>query len=252
MEPLGRRNRRVVETARLHRGRNRRQTGRTIIEGPNLLDEALAAGVVPEVVFALAADERSAEVAATHDVELAPVDAAALERIAGTENPRGPAAVITVPGPGKIGLRPAVVAWELSDPGNVGTLIRTAAAFGWDFAHTPGTADPWAPKVLRAGAGGHFRVSIGVVETVAELGDAGLTTVATVVSGGVPADAIGSGRFAVLVGEEAAGLPADVAAGAAFRVTVPMPGGMESLNAAIAAAIVVYELSKDRPPSSDF
>jgi TrmH family RNA methyltransferase len=244
MEPLGRRNRRVVETARLHRSRNRRQTGRTIIEGPNLLEEALAAGVIPEVVFALASDQRSAELAAAHDVELAPVDAAALERIAATENPRGPAAVITVPAPGKIGLRPAVVAWELADPGNVGTLIRTAAAFGWDFGHTSGTADPWAPKVLRAGAGGHFRVLIGAVGSVEELDDAGLTTVATVVSGGVAPNGLGSGRFAVLVGEEAAGLPADVVAGAALRVTVPMPGGMESLNASIAAAIVIYELSQ--------
>ncbi|HSK07344.1 MAG TPA: RNA methyltransferase [Acidimicrobiia bacterium] len=244
MEPLGRRNRRVVETARLHRARNRRQTGLTIIEGPNLLDEALGAGVIPRVVFALAGDDRSAQQAARHDVELALVDAAALERIAGTESPRGPAAVIEVPAPGKIGPRPSVVAWELSDPGNVGTLIRTAAAFGWDFGHTTGTADPWAPKVLRAGAGGHFRVSIGPVGSFAELADAGLTTVATVVSGGAAPDALGSGRFAVLVGEEAAGLPADVVAGAALRVTVPMPGGTESLNASIAAAIVVYELSR--------
>lgn len=244
MEPLGRRNRRVGETARLHRGRNRRQTGRTIIEGPNLLEEALAAGVIPDVVFALPGDDRSAELAAAHDVELAAVDAAALERIAGTESPRGPAAVITVPAPGRIGLKPAVVAWELADPGNVGTLIRTAAAFGWDFGHTTGTADPWAPKVLRAGAGGHFRISIGAVGSVDELVDAGLTTVATVVSGGASPDALGSGRFAVLVGEEAAGLPADVMARAAFRVTIPMPGGTESLNAAIAAAIVIHELSK--------
>jgi TrmH family RNA methyltransferase len=132
----------------------------------------------------------------------------------------------------------------LADPGNVGTLIRTAAAFGWDFGHSSGTADPWAPKVLRAGAGGHFRVTIGAVGSVEELDDAGLTTVATVVSGGAAPDALGSGRFAVLVGEEAAGLPDDVVAEAALRVTVPMPGGMESLNAAIAAAIVIYELSK--------
>ncbi|HEX6146841.1 MAG TPA: RNA methyltransferase [Acidimicrobiia bacterium] len=244
MEPLGRRNRRVVETARLHRSRIRRQTGRTIIEGPNLLEEALRAGVIPEVVFALVGDHRSAELAAAHDFELATVDAAALERIAATESPRGPAAVIDVPAPARIGARPAVVAWELSDPGNVGTLIRTAAAFGWDFGHMPGTADPWAPKVLRAGAGGHFRVSIGQVGSVGELDDAGLTTVATVVSGGAAPDSLGSGRFAVLVGEETAGLPAEVVAAAALRVTVPMPGGMESLNASVAAAIVIYELSR--------
>jgi TrmH family RNA methyltransferase len=123
-------------------------------------------------------------------------------------------------------------------------LIRTAAAFGWDFGHTAGTADPWSPKVLRAGAGGHFRVGIGPVASVEELDDVGLVTVATVVAGGEAPDRLGSGRFAVLVGEESAGLAADVAASASKKVTIPMTGGTESLNAAIAAAIIVYELSK--------
>jgi TrmH family RNA methyltransferase len=137
-----------------------------------------------------------------------------------------------------------VVAWGLGDPGNVGTLIRTAAAFGWDVGYSPGTADPWAPKVLRAAAGGHFRTGLTPVGSVDELRDAGLATVATVVTGGETPDRLGAGRYALLVGEEAEGLPSDVVDRAAFKVSIPMPGGTESLNAAVAASIVIYELSK--------
>lgn len=244
VRPRGHRNRRVVAAARLHHARERRDSGKTILEGPHLLYEAVSAGLIPETVFASPDDRPTAVLAEEHGLELVVVDETALKRLAGTETPRGPAAVIAIPAPSPVGGRALIVAWGLGDPGNVGTLIRTAAAFGWDFGHTAGTADPWSPKVLRAGAGGHFRIGIRPVASVEELDDAGLLTVATVVAGGEAPDRLGSGRFAVLVGEEAAGLPADVAASASKRVTVPMSGGTESLNAAIAAAIVVYELSK--------
>ena len=146
----------------------------------------------------------------------------------------------------------ALVSWGVSDPGNVGTLVRTAAAFGWAFGFTPGTADPWSPKVLRAGAGAQFRAWPIPVSTVDALTGAGYDAVAMVVEGGQPVDRLGTGRYAVLVGEEAAGLPHDVVEQAATRVTIPMPGGTESLNAAVAAAIVVYELSKDRAPGVEY
>jgi TrmH family RNA methyltransferase len=242
--PRGHRNQRVVAAARLHHARERRDSGKTILEGPHLLNEAVRAGVIPETVFASPDDRLTAALAEEHGLELVLVDDTALKRLAGTETPRGPAAMIEIPAPSPHGGRGLLVAWGLGDPGNVGTLIRTAAAFGWDFGHTAGTADPWSPKVLRAGAGGHFRVGIGPVASVEELDDVGLVTVATVVAGGEAPDRLGSGRFAVLVGEESAGLPADVAAIASKKVTIPMTGGTESLNAAIAAAIIVYELSK--------
>jgi RNA methyltransferase, TrmH family len=246
------RNSRVVEAARLHRARDRRATGRTILEGPSLLAEALAAGVTPEVVFALPEDEVSAELATDHGLELILVESAALGRVTGTGTPRGPAAIIAVPSPVPPTGRNMIVAWGLSDPGNVGTLIRTAAAFAWDFGYTEGTADPWAPKVLRAGAGGHFRLDTTPVESLQSLEDVGLTTVATVVSGGArPAD-LPTGRYALLVGEEAPGLPPDVVEQSAHKVTIPMPGGMESLNAAMAAGIVIYELSRRQIPGTEY
>ena len=126
---------------------------------------------------------------------------------------------------------------------NVGTLIRCAAAFGLGFAAGPETADPWAPKVLRAAAGGHFRTGVARVGGLAELRTGGRRLAATVARGGMPPAALAAGSVAVLVGDEARGLPAGVVAACDFSLTIPMPGGAESLNAAVAGAIVAYELA---------
>ncbi|HEX9865780.1 MAG TPA: RNA methyltransferase [Acidimicrobiia bacterium] len=245
MEPAhSQRNQHVVEAARLHRARERRDRGRTLAEGPNLLDVALAAGVIPEMVFALSDDDRTAELAGHHGFELILVDQGGLRRVAGTTTPRGPVAVLEIPA-GSIGHGPGLlVSWAVSDPGNVGTLIRTAAAFAWDFGYTTGTSDPWSPKVLRAGAGGHFLIGIHQVGSVEDLEKAGYVPVATIVAGGMPPSALGPGRYAVLVGEESSGLPADVVDRSRVKVTIPMASGQESLNAAMAAGMIVYELSK--------
>jgi TrmH family RNA methyltransferase len=114
------------------------------------------------------------------------------------------------------------------------------------FARGPGTADPWAPKVLRAAAGGHFRTRLGELADADALREVARPVIATVVSGGEhPSALAGTADSALLVGEEAAGLPADLVALADRSVTIPMPGGTESLNAAVAGAIVAYELARE-------
>lgn len=243
-------NRQVVDAARLHRVRERRERGETLIEGPHLLEEALAADVVPSLLFALEDDERTRGLAMSRGIDLVLVDAAGLARVAGTKSPRGPVAVIEIPDTQSIGARGVVVAWGVGDPGNVGTMIRTAAGFGWSFGYTEGSADPWAPKVLRAGAGAHFRTELILIESLGQLESLGYESLATVVSGGTAPSALADGRYAVLIGDEASGLPEEVVAGAASRITIPMPGGVESLNAAMAAGIIVYELSKYQVPST--
>lgn len=244
MEPLGHRNQRVVEAAHLHRARERRDRGRTLVEGPNLLGEALANAVIPEVVFAIADDRETQRLAEVHDFDVMIVNNDALARVAGTKTPRGPVAVIEIPVARSTDAPGLLVAWGVSDPGNLGTLIRTAAGFGWDFGHSAGSADPWSPKVLRAGAGGHFRIGIRPVESVSSLTAVGFVTVASIVANGTPPADFGPGRYAVLVGDESSGLPPDVVEESAVTLTIPMPGGLESLNAAMAAGIIVYELSK--------
>ncbi|MFV1960471.1 MAG: TrmH family RNA methyltransferase [Acidimicrobiia bacterium] len=249
MEPVrNHRNKLVVEAARLHRARFRKERRQTILEGPNLLADALEAGVTLHTVFSLPTDDATASLCSDHGLRPLLIDDGALHRLAGTEEPRGPIAVMDIPGDSLPFERNVLVSVGVSDPGNVGTLVRTAAAFGWSYAHTAGSADPWAPKTLRAGAGGQLQTA------VTRLGDFSAletwTKVAMVVEGGVTPDEVDGTPLAVLVGEESAGLSDEAVATASWRVSIPMRGSTESLNAAVAAGIVVYELSKrtGRPP----
>jgi RNA methyltransferase, TrmH family len=131
----------------------------------------------------------------------------------------------------------------VQDAGNVGAIIRSAAAFGAGaLVVDRQCADPWSPKVLRAGMGGHFAIGI---RQVADLGAAIAAfegrTICTVVHGGRPLrDADLSGRIAWAFGAEGAGLSAGILSKAGERVTISMAGG-ESLNVAAAAAICLYE-----------
>lgn len=227
------RNPAVAGAARLHRARQRKETGRTLIEGPSVVSEAIAAGVALVELFVLEGDPIPAGASSGVRVVTEPV----LERVAGTANPRGPVAVIEIPAPVIDHVRPAIVAWEVGDPGNVGTLIRTAAAFGYGFVAGPGTADPWSPKVLRAAAGGHFRTSIGHAADLEALD--GFVLVGTVVSGGSAPGPIRGGE-ALVVGSEAHGLPEVMVAACERLITIPMVGETESLNAAVAGGIAAY------------
>lgn len=235
------RNPRVSVAARLHRARDRREQGRTLLEGPHLLAAAIAGGVIPIEVFGLEGDTASRDLAVDSGSIWIPVTQAVLDRLAATDSPRGPVAVIQLPPPAS---PERDLLWcDLADPGNAGTLIRTGAAFALDVVAGPGAADPWSPKVLRSAAGAHFATRIGAGDP-----PAGWGTIATVVEGGVdPAAMPGildpGRRWAVLVGSEAHGLAPSRAAAADLAVTIAMPGGIESLNAAVAGAIVAHHLS---------
>ena len=242
MEPVrSPRNAKVAEANRLRRARDRRATCLTLLEGPHVLEEAEGAGDDIRRIFALADDAAADDAARRSGAELVIVEQAVLDRLAPTESPRGPIAVMAIPPPATG--RADTVVMAVTDPGNAGTIIRTAAAFGFDVSATGGAVDVWSPKVVRAGAGAHFRTRF-----VQEIPSAGI---ATVVSGGIAPRDLASEldperSWAVLVGSEAHGLARDLADSAAVRVTIPMPGGTESLNAAVAAAIVMYEVAEWR------
>lgn len=235
------RNPRVAAAIRLRRGRERRASGLTLLEGPHLLEEAVARGAPVRQVFAAPDDVRALELAAECGGELITVIPEVLNRLAPTQHPRGPVAVLQIPPPARV-TGDALLLWELTDPGNVGTLIRSAAAFGLAVVVGPGSADPWAPKVLRAAAGAHFHT------TVAPDGERlAATRIVTVPRGGLaPWRLPAAARLEVVVGSEAHGLPPQLVAAADVRVTIPMPGGIESLNAAVAGSILAYEVSRLR------
>lgn len=232
----------MLEAAALHDARDRAASGRALLEGPHLLAEALATGVRVECVFAVQSDAASAEAARLCGADLVVIDERGLRRLSTTEHPQSPVAVMAIPRARPPAGGYLLVAWAVSDPGNVGTLIRCAAAFGMGFAAGPGTADPWAPKVLRSAAGGHFRAGVARVATVDELRGGGRLLVAAVARVGIPPASLPRSPLAILIGEEARGLPAEVVGACDLAVTIPMPGGAESLNAGVAGAIVAYEV----------
>jgi len=222
-----------VEAARLHRARARRQRRLTLVEGPDLIRDVIAAGGVVTAVYGVDLPEYGGFI---------PVTRKALERLAGTVSPRGPVAVVEIPDEVLDTTRDLLVSVGVSDPGNVGTMARTAAAFGWGFAHMPGSADPWSPKAVRAGAGGQFQTTVKGIVDLDELSD--FTLVASVSSGGGPLRRVDVSPIALLIGEEAHGLDPHIVASCDLTVTIPTPGPTESLNAAVAAAIAMYQLSK--------
>ncbi|MFO7547279.1 MAG: RNA methyltransferase [Acidimicrobiia bacterium] len=245
MDPItSTRNPRIAAALRLRRTRERRLTASTLLEGPHLLAAAAEAGADVRLVFHLADDQRSVDLAHRLGAEAVPVDPGILTRLAPTEHPRGPVAVLGIPA-GRAPTRD-VLFLEVTDPGNAGTLIRTATAFGFDVVVADGAVDPWSPKVLRAAAGAHFstRIASGALP-------AGWGIVATLVQGGRSpaelAEALDPARrWGIAIGSEAHGLSPAMVDRSDVQVTIPTTGDVESLNAAVAGAVVAYELSRWR------
>ncbi len=138
------------------------------------------------------------------------------------------------------GVRPVTLAlWHVGDPGNVGTLLRAADAFGAGVALSEGCADPTGSKAVRASMGSLFRVPS------SGFADAPGKRVALVAGGGTPLPELeSSGDVVLVLGAEREGLPADVLAGCDEQASIPQPGGSDSLNVAMAGAIALYELAR--------
>ena len=218
----------------------RASEGMMLCRGRKLLAEALSAGLkVDTVVFAgdTAPDAPGAK--------LISVPADLLDHISKGEPELLFSCRIPESG-GAVGS--AVVLEEVQDPGNVGTVLRTAAAFGADTAILVGaTADPYGPKALRAAMGAAFRINI--IKTDIEglagtLEDNGLTLYAAVLSDDASdiRELERAPRMALAVGNEGHGLSDEMTALCSKKIMIPMREGTESLNAAAAAAVALWEL----------
>jgi TrmH family RNA methyltransferase len=243
---------RVVAARRLQRRRDREQTGRFLAEGPQAVREALAAGVVVELFGTADALDRQAALAAQAPV-VSPVTEDALAALAETVQPQGLVAVcerVDVPLAAALAKRPRLVAVaaEIRDPGNAGTILRTADAAGASAVVFAGDAvDPYNGKCVRASAGSLFHVDVvrAPLDVTAELRRSGLQVLATTGYGSDDLDSLlDDGVLAAptawLFGSEAHGLPQGLLDAADRRVRVPIYGGAESLNLAAAAAVCLY------------
>ncbi|TDB72800.1 RNA methyltransferase [Micromonospora sp. KC723] len=250
---------RVAAARRLHRRRDRDATGRFLAEGPQSVREALTrAGTTVELFGTPATLDRYADLAALaarQDVPVSEVTDEALAALAETVAPQGLVAVcrhLDVPLAGALARGPRLVAVlaGIRDPGNAGTVLRTADAAGAGAVVFAGDAvDPYNGKCVRASAGSLFHVDVvraaDSLAAVDALRAAGLTVLATTGYGDSDLDdLIDHGRLAAptawLFGSEAHGLPEELTAAADARVRVPLHGRAESLNLAAAAAVCLY------------
>lgn len=232
--------------------RLRRDERRALIEGPHLLAACLDAGGCPEALLVSETGRAKPEVAQLlRRAGLEPVvlPDALFRWVADAATPAGVAAEIGIPEAVADVARAAHALFldGVQDAGNVGALLRSAAAFGVDTAVLGrGCADPWSPKVLRAAMGAHFALRIGESPDLgAALAQFRGTLVCAVAAGGAPPHALDlSGSVGWILGAEGRGVSEAVAARAAVRASIPLARGIESLNVAAAAAVLLYERAR--------
>ena len=202
--------------------KHREETGLFVCEGEDLVEAASAARIEPVELLEAGENVLPELLASVSDLPH-PSRVIGVYRVA--DLPRTPRDV-------------TLALWRVGDPGNVGTLIRTADAFGAAVALSDGCADPLGPKALRASAGAIFRVPL------LSWAEAPGQRVALVTHLGVPlAELDLDPPLTFLLGSEREGLPDDLVTDC-YKVTIPLPGGAESLNVASAGAIALYEVSR--------
>jgi TrmH family RNA methyltransferase len=234
--------------------RRQRSEGRTVIEGPHLVTAALDHGLVPDLIAvsegAAALPEIVALLSRAGRIETLCLRDALFKEISELATPVGILARIAIPAaPADMPAGDCLLLDAVQDAGNVGTLLRTAAAAEVrDVLLGPGCARAWMPRVLRAAQGAHFALAIREqADLPAFLKDYSGVSVATVARDGLSLfECDFTPPTAWLFGNEGAGLSPDLVVVAKQRVTIPLAVGSESLNVAAAAAICLFEMRRQR------
>lgn len=251
-------NNRIKEARKLQRRRERYEQRQLLLEGARLIRDAWEQGAI--VHYAFIAPELLAEQKATLElieelnaegVEVLSCEATVFASLSETVTPQGIAAVVAMPQIPLPSVRTLTLLLDqVRDPGNAGTLLRSAAAAGVQLAlFGPETVDPYNEKVLRAGMGAHFRIPIRVLENwdeAAALLD--LTQPLYLAEAGSESDydrVDWTAAATIAVGGEANGASAWVRQ-RALAITIPMQAATESLNAAVAGSVILFEAARQR------
>jgi TrmH family RNA methyltransferase len=235
--------------------RQRGNSNQTLLDGTHLLAAYLDAGSAPQHILlnkaALRDDEIAALLGRVGDVPVTQLDDKLFARLSELKTPTGILALIDIPQARVPAAqsRFALLLEDIQDPGNLGSILRSAAAAGCDAVFlSKGCADAWSPKVLRAAMGGHFPLSIHEKQ---ELSAMARSFPGTLLATGLQAarslyDCDLRGEVAFMMGNEGAGLSAGLLNLAMEKISIPMHGGVESLNVAAAAAICMFEAARQR------
>ena len=260
MEPLSPRNPRVQEVRRLARqGRHRADRRAFVVEGPVLVLEAARAGLIDEVFVGEAVEPAWLDELREQGVDADVASEAAIEAMATTVTPQPVVAVATLP--------PEVAVEDLADdghvivldavgdPGNAGTILRSAEASGAvGVVFGPGSVDPYSPKVVRASAGAVFRIPVcrglELAEALERLRSAGRRSYGTAVDTGLVYDEVDLTAATIVMGSEAHGMGDDIRGEVDSFVRIPQAGSGESLNVAMAATVLGFEAARQRRAST--
>jgi len=229
--------------ALLTQNKARRQEGRFVLEGVRLVEDVIDQGFLPD--FVLHKPEEPAP-SLPPEVEVLPVEPQLFDQLSDTQHNQGILAVFPIPR-----LTPApdasllVAVDALRDPGNLGTIIRTAAAAGANgLILLNDTVDPFNPKVVRAGMGAHFRLPL--LDKLPS-GDWQIVCAATTPQDAQPYTApVWQMPTVLVIGSEAHGISRTLQDRAHEFVFIPMASGVESLNSSVAAAVLLFEIRRQR------
>jgi RNA methyltransferase, TrmH family len=237
--------------------RGREREAQCLVEGIRLIEDAMRAGMRPAFVF-FGSEARQTPRAQTllpvveaAGVPLWELSQAAFDTLSDTVTSQGVLAVVPIPALSMVSEPTLILVLDqLRDPGNLGTILRSAEAAGVELVLlAQGCTDPWSPKVLRAGMGAHFRLPIRtrLSWTVIQGMIAGCSLWVANASGSVAYDEVDwTQPSALVVGGETTGISAEAAAAGRGQVTIPMRGGTDSLNAAMATTVVLFEAARQR------
>lgn len=232
------------------RAKSRRKEGKIVLEGARLVQDALQSGQQPEFVLYTPETANAQVLSLLRERQIEPLAVVpeVMRHVSDTEQPQGivgvfPMPVVRLPpGPQRV-----LVLDSIRDPGNLGTILRTAGAAGVGAVLlSPTCADPYNPKALRGGMGAHFRVPVAEMtwEQISQycynrniyLADS---------RGNQRYDAVDwSSPWALIIGSEAHGAGSEAAALATARIIIPMAAATESLNAAVAAGVILFEAKR--------
>jgi len=227
-------NPRIKEVVKLHTTKGRKEANRFILEGKRALTST---SLQLETLFCT---EEQYPFAQTLTKDIILVTYSLMKKISTTKSPSGLLGIFHIPpNPPSYLLTPGIVLAHITDPGNMGTLIRTAAACNLQSVVIIEGCDPWSPKVVQASAGSSVNLFQWSWEELLSHKKA-LQLTALVVKNGAPPSSIYPSKALIIVGNEAHGIPPHWLEQCDKQITLPMPGETESLNAAIAGSIAMY------------
>ncbi|MDD4911958.1 MAG: RNA methyltransferase [Sideroxydans sp.] len=238
--------------------RERSEAGQTLLDGTHLLRAWLDIGLQPLHLILNESATQNAEVAdllsRCESVPMTQFDDVLFEQLSELKTPTGLLALVAIPQPSVdvASSRFALMLEDIQDPGNLGSILRSAAAAGCDAVFlSKGCTDAWSPKVLRAAMGGHFVLAIHEKQDLLSLSRTfgGKISAASLQSKQSLYDCQLTGKQAFAIGNEGAGLSLAMQAAVQERFIIPMPGAVESLNAAAATAVCLFEAVRQRKQS---